>query len=70
MSGKNNPETVQQKMVRLNEIVAWFDGDDFQLEEAFARFSEAEKLAAEIETDLHAMKNDIDVLKKRFDGEQ
>lgn len=69
MSEKNKQETIQQKMTRLSEIVSWFDGEDFQLEAAFTKFSEAEKLAKGIESDLHSMKNEIDVLKKRFDGD-
>ncbi len=68
MSEKNNT-TIQEKVAQLHELVAWFDGDDFQLEEAFDRFKEAEKLAETIESDLDTMKNEITILKKRFDTE-
>lgn len=64
---KQNNLSVQQKMARLDELVAWFDGDEFQLEAAFEKFREAEKLAEEIETQLGEMKNEITVLAKRFD---
>lgn len=64
---KQNNDSVQEKMARLDELVAWFDSDEFQLEAALDTFTEAEKLAAEIETQLSEMKNEISVLAKRFD---
>lgn len=65
MSEKN--ETVSRKLTRLSELVAWFESDDFVLEEAVDRFTEAQKLADEIEEDLSKLKNEIVVLKKKFD---
>lgn len=67
MSDKS--KTVQQKMAELNESVAWFQGEDFTLEAAVDKFEQAEKLAAEIEQDLVKLKNDISVVKQRFDRE-
>lgn len=54
-------------MRKLDELLAWFDGEEFQLETALERFKQAESLAAEIETDLRTLKNEIEVVKKRFD---
>lgn len=65
MSDKNKA-SIAEKTIQLNELVAWFDGDEFELEQAIDKFAEAEKLAAEIEADLLAMKNNITVLKKKF----
>lgn len=65
MSAKNNP-SVSEKTIKLNLLVEWFDGDNFELEEALDKFAEAEKLASEIEADLLAMKNSINVVKKKF----
>lgn len=67
MSVKN--KTISQKTAELSELVAWFDGDEFILEMALEKFKQAEKLAAEIEKDLNGMKNDISVVKKKFDSE-
>lgn len=58
--------TVAEKTAKLHELVAWFDGDDFSLEEALTKFGEAEKLAEEIEKDLLSLKNDIEIVKARF----
>lgn len=68
MLDKSN-ETVAKKIAKLSELVAWFESDEFVLEEAVERFKEAEKLADEIETDLSGLKNEITVLKKKFDEE-
>jgi exonuclease VII small subunit len=65
MSDKSKT-SIAEKTIQLNELVAWFDGDEFELEQAIDKFAEAEKLATEIEADLTAMKNNITVLKKKF----
>jgi exonuclease VII small subunit len=49
--------------------VAWFDSDDFTLEQALDKFKAAEKLAQDIEKDLTTLRNDIEVVKKSFDSE-
>lgn len=64
---KKNEMTIAEKTAKLNEMVAWFNSDDFELEQALDKFTEAEKLAAEIENDLLALKNRIEVVKERFD---
>lgn len=64
---KKNDMTISDKMAKLGELVAWFDSDEFQLEIALEKFAEAEALAQEIEEDLTHLKNDIDVVKKKFD---
>lgn len=62
-------KTVQQKMTELSELVNWFQSPEFKLEEAVTKFKAAETLAEEIEKDLTKLKNDIKVVKKKFDGE-
>jgi len=65
MSTKNNL-TIAEKTAKLDELVAWFDTDDFEIERALSIFAEAEKLAHEIEHDLQALKNNIEIVKIRF----
>lgn len=65
MSEKNSM-TVTEKTAKLHELVAWFDGNEFSLEEALVKFSEAEKLAEEIEKDLMSLRNDIEVVRAKF----
>ncbi len=65
MSVKN--DGVEKKMEQLRGLVAWFESDDFVLEEASAKFEAAAKLAGEIEHDLGELKNTVTVLKKSFE---
>ncbi len=60
-------KTINEKMAQLDMLVGWFDGDDFEIEQAIGKFKEAEKLAEEIEQDLSSLKNEITVLKQKFD---
>ena len=63
----SKPNNISKKIEQLNEMVSWFEGDEFSLEQAVTRFEEAQKLANEIEGDLKDLKNEITVLKQKFD---
>ncbi|MCL2371499.1 exodeoxyribonuclease VII small subunit [Candidatus Saccharibacteria bacterium] len=52
-------ESIAEKTKKLNQLMAWFDGDDFSLEEAVDKYAEATKLASEIEGLLKSLKNKI-----------
>lgn len=62
-------KTIQEKTVELTKLVEWFDGDDFKLEAALDKFKEAEDLAADIEKDLLSLKNEIQIVKQKFDSD-
>lgn len=62
-------KTVQEKLAELSELVTWFQSPSFTLEEAVEKYKQSEKLAEEIEADLTKLKNDIKVIKKKFDSE-
>lgn len=62
-------KTIQEKTDELDTIVAWFDGEDFSLELALDKFKQAEVLAKDIQKDLTGLKNEINVIKQRFDVE-
>jgi exodeoxyribonuclease VII small subunit len=65
MSQQNSIDT---KMAKLRELVAWFESDDFSLEKAGEKYEEAAKLAKQIEEDLSKLQNTITVLKEKFDA--
>ena len=65
MSAKD--KTISDKIIQLNELMSWFDTDDFQLELALEKYDQAAKLAAEIEEDLVNFKNEVNVLTQKFD---
>jgi exonuclease VII small subunit len=62
-------KTIQEKTAALATLVAWFDSDKFTLELALDKFKAAELLAEEIENDLVSLKNDIEIVKQKFDSE-
>ena len=62
-----NSKGIEEKMQQLRGLVAWFESDDFILEQASSKFEEATKLAGEIEHDLAALKNTVTVLKQSFE---
>ncbi len=66
---KQSNKPVQDKLGELAELVTWFQSPNFTLEAAVEKFQQAEKLATEIETDLTKVKNDIKIIKKKFDTE-
>lgn len=69
MSAKSKTDkTLQDKLAELDELVDWFNNDEFALEEAVERFKKADALAREIEDDLAKIKNEITVLAERFDS--
>lgn len=63
-----NDKTIQEKMNQLSELVAWFESDEFELEAAIEKYKTAEVLADEIGKDLSELKNEITVLKAKFDS--
>jgi exonuclease VII small subunit len=68
MSSTN--KTISEKMTELTKMVEWFDSDEFVLEIALDKYKTAEKLATEIEHDLLSLKNEIQVVKQKFDSEK
>lgn len=65
---KSKP-TIHEKIATLDELVAWFDSDDFTLETALDTFHKAERLAKEIEADLAKLKNEVQTVKTSFASE-
>jgi len=65
MSAKS--KSIQDKLSDLNQLVAWFDSEEFELEAALDKFKNAEKLAKDIEEDIDKLRNEVVVIKQRFD---
>ncbi len=65
-SDKINEKTIEQMMAELNERIAWFQGEEFNLDEAKQRFIEARQLAKDITAALDDMQHDITVLSEDF----
>ena len=65
----NNDMTIEQMMAELNERIAWFQGDDFNLDKAKQRFIEARELSKKITATLEDMRHDVEVLSEDFNAE-
>jgi len=66
MSKKEN-KPIATLLKEFETIVAWFEGEDFSLEDALKKYQEAEVLSKEIESRLSEVKNEITIIKQRFD---
>lgn len=61
--------SIAKKQAELAELLAWFESDDFAVDQAAAKLQRAHKLAGDIESDLNQLENEINVLAQRFDGD-
>lgn len=66
LNQNNNSETINDKIIRLNSLVSWFESDDFTVEKAIEKYRQAEALAKDIERELNEFKNEVKVLKQNF----
>ena len=60
-------KSVSEKMDQLEAKMAWFQGDEFNLDEAAGRYEEIERLVDEVEEMLLSMQNQVDIIQKKFD---
>lgn len=56
---KQNRESIEVDIKKLEETVAWFESDEFVLEEAIDRYKEAEELAKSINQRLRKLKHTV-----------
>lgn len=66
MSVKNET-TLKQQLAQLDALIAWFDQEDFDLDEALQKFDQGVKLTAAIKARLNIFENKITILKHGFD---
>lgn len=65
---KKDDESLSEQFKKLDELVNWFEQDDFDIEEALQKFEESSEIANLIKTKLSTLENKITVLKKSFDS--
>ena len=59
-------KSLKTKIEELDEMVEWFNSEDFELEKAVDNYKKALKMAEEIERDLKNLKNEVEVLDVDF----
>lgn len=66
MSGKSKT-SIEERTEELNKLLAWFDSEDFSVEAAMEKYKQAEAIAESIKQDLKTLKNEIKLVKQKFD---
>ncbi len=61
-SDNEEKKTIDELLAALDQEMAWFHGEEFQLEQARERFLKVKDLAEEAERQLLEMKNEVEVL--------
>ena len=70
MSAKESKnESIAEQQQKLQELLAWFDSDEFQIEQVSQKFAQASEISEQIERSLLEQKNTITVLKEKFSSE-
>lgn len=59
---KTEKLTINQKLAKLDQSIEWFYGDQFELDQALAKYQAAIEQAADIENDLKELENQVKVI--------
>lgn len=54
--------SLREQMEQLEEILAWFDSDEFELEAAVERYQQAARVAERIDQRLREIKNKVTII--------
>ena len=54
--------SLREQMEQLEEILAWFDSDEFELEAAVERYQQAARVAEQIDRRLTEIKNKVTII--------
>ena len=60
-------KSLREMLDEFEQIVAWFDGDELDVEAATAKYEQGAKLAETIREKLATEKNKIEIVKRKFD---
>lgn len=62
----SSQKTIAEKIEALEAILAWFESEEITVEEAMEKYEQALELAKELEANLAAAKNKVEVIKRKF----
>ena len=62
-------KTLRELLDEFEQIVAWFDGENLDVEAALAQYEKGAKLAAQIREKLAREKNKIEIIRRNFANE-
>lgn len=58
---------LRELLAALDKLVDWFNQDDFDIEEGFAKFQAGMELVETVNARLNSLERKVTVLKERFD---
>lgn len=61
-------KSINSRLQELEAVLAWFDSDDIDLDEALDKFETGSQIVSDIRERLNEVHNKITVLEKRFDS--
>jgi exodeoxyribonuclease VII small subunit len=64
---KSESKSLQDQLRELDELLMWFEQEDFDLEEALKKYEGGMDLINTIQERLKGVENKVEVLKQRFD---
>jgi exodeoxyribonuclease VII small subunit len=62
-----NDLTFEEKLAKLEQIVAWFESEGVTLGESMQRFEQGMKLAEGLEKELTEAENQVKIIKQKFE---
>lgn len=60
-----NTKSIEEKITDLEQQVAWFDGEDFKIEEAIDKYKSAKEIAEAIQKDIDELKNEVKLINRK-----
>ena len=57
---------ISEQLNKLQQSLAWFDSEDFNLDEAVQRYEESSKIADDLKKSLEEIRNKVEILKQNF----
>ena len=60
-------ETVAEKLEKLELLLTWFESEEITVEESLQKYEEALQLAKEVEELLEKAKNNVEIIKQKFE---
>lgn len=62
MPKNESKKSIEAKIKSLDQSVEWFYNENFSLDQALQKYQDANQLAQEIQQDLSALKNQVEVI--------
>lgn len=67
MSKQSKEVPLRELLEQLDQLVDWFNQDDFDVEEGIVKFQDGMDLVKTINVRLSKLEHEVGIIKKRFD---